>query len=212
LKYADWVDIEQSASSLYSKSGKSLGVTISNDDFCFGALQGTIRVQVDSGIEIYNADGLAPVKSAVCFYKKLGSTVNEQLGRQAWVKVAGNAEFGLGVQGKRLIPFRTIAVDTKYTPIGTVFFIPKLRGWHFNDSGVERVHDGYVIAGDKGGGIVGKSHIDFFTGNYTGVPPDFVTSDPSGLFDAEIVSDKNVKDTLRNESRYIPDAKSQDGS
>ena len=192
------------ASPLLHRNGKPSGILISNYDFCFGALQGTIGIRTGRQTAVYNVDGLVPRPLATCTFG--GGTkpeTNERLGRQAWVKLSGNGIYGLGARGWRLISYRTIAVDPSAIPLGSVFFIPKLRGVRFDDNGVKRVHDGYVIAGDVGKSVTGN-HVDFFTGNFTGAAPPFVTSQSSDLFEAQAVTDPSVVQRLRAELRYVP--------
>ncbi len=71
--------------------------------------------------------------------------------------------WGIGVQNRPLVPFRSIAVDRAVIPYGTPLWVAELDGelvpgdppW----GGF--VHDGCVLAADTGGGIVG-AHIDWF--------------------------------------------------
>ncbi len=58
-----------------------------------------------------------------------------------------------------LMAFRTIAVDRDRIKMGTVLYIPSLRGRTFWNNGEIFTHDGYVIASDTGGAIEGN-HID----------------------------------------------------
>ena len=68
--------------------------------------------------------------------------------------------FGLGVQGRALDPYRSVAVDKSIIAIGTPLYVPAFDGLDTpGDYGF--VHDGCVIAEDVGGGIDG-AHIDFF--------------------------------------------------
>ena len=53
---------------------------------------------------------------------------------------------GITASGKPIIPGTTIAVDTKYWPIGTIFYIKGI---------------GYVTAMDTGSGVKGKNRFDF---------------------------------------------------
>lgn len=53
---------------------------------------------------------------------------------------------GITASGKPIIPGTTIAVDTRYWPIGTVFYIKGI---------------GYVTAMDTGGAVKGKKRFDF---------------------------------------------------
>jgi len=188
---------------LLARNGSPIGVNVSPNDFCFGALQGTIAVKSGDNTAVFNVNSAIPTASTVCKYKSLTDKVNYQLGHQAWAKITGNGNMGLGVHGFRLVPFRTIAVDPAKIAIGTVFFIPRLKGYTFIDDGQSRVHDGYVIASDVGGGIK-LNHIDLFTGSYTGAPPSFVTSRSIDLFDAWQVSDPVVISRLKDEAKYRP--------
>lgn len=76
--------------------------------------------------------------------------------------------WGVGVQSRPLVPFRSIAVDRNYIPYGAHVYVPEFDGVQMpSSSGF--VHDGCLQADDTGGGIVG-AHIDFFAAeksNYT---------------------------------------------
>jgi 3D (Asp-Asp-Asp) domain-containing protein len=65
---------------------------------------------------------------------------------------------GVGVQGRKLEPFRSVAVDPKMIPIGEPIFIPELAGTPMPDG---TTHDGCVRADDQGGAIK-NGRIDFF--------------------------------------------------
>jgi 3D (Asp-Asp-Asp) domain-containing protein len=78
--------------------------------------------------------------------------------------VAGEKyRWGAGVSQRPLSPFRSIAVDTSHVSIGQTLYVPELDG--LTMPGVAPyggfVHDGCVIADDKGGGVRGRK-IDFF--------------------------------------------------
>lgn len=66
--------------------------------------------------------------------------------------------FGMGVQGYRLIPYRTVAVDLSRIPPATPLFVPEMVGVRLPDG---TRHDGCVVAVDTGGGIRG-ARLDFF--------------------------------------------------
>lgn len=69
---------------------------------------------------------------------------------------------GAGVQSRPLVPFRSIAVDPRYIPIGSPVYIPELVGALMPDGSR---HDGCLRADDMGGAI--KEHkIDFFVESY----------------------------------------------
>jgi len=66
--------------------------------------------------------------------------------------------FGIGVAGYALVPFRSLAVDRRYIPIGHTVEIPDLIGTPLPDG---TGHDGCFVAVDGGGAINGH-HIDLF--------------------------------------------------
>jgi 3D (Asp-Asp-Asp) domain-containing protein len=69
---------------------------------------------------------------------------------------------GAGVQGRPLQPFRSIAVDPRFIPIGAPVYVPELVGVLMPDG---TRHDGCLRADDMGGAI--KEHkIDFFVESY----------------------------------------------
>jgi 3D (Asp-Asp-Asp) domain-containing protein len=72
-------------------------------------------------------------------------------------------EWGTGVKDRPLSPFRSVAVDPSRVAIGTVLYVPELDGLtvpaRLPEGGF--VHDGCVVADDRGGGIKGRQ-LDFF--------------------------------------------------
>ncbi|MDB4969156.1 MAG: hypothetical protein JWN44_4845 [Myxococcales bacterium] len=69
---------------------------------------------------------------------------------------------GAGVQGRPLEPFRSIAVDPRFIPIGATVYVPELVGVLMPDGSR---HDGCLRADDMGGAI--KEHkLDFFVESY----------------------------------------------
>jgi len=68
--------------------------------------------------------------------------------------------WGLGVAGRALQPFRSIAVDRTYIPIGSRVYVPSFEGLTMPSS-YGFVHDGCLSADDVGGHIIG-AHIDWF--------------------------------------------------
>ena len=75
-------------------------------------------------------------------------------------QVIEGANYGLGVENYKLIPYRTIAVDPYHILIGSVVFIPQAVGIPLSNC---IYHDGYFLAHDIGKVIKGK-RIDFFVG------------------------------------------------
>jgi 3D (Asp-Asp-Asp) domain-containing protein len=67
---------------------------------------------------------------------------------------------GLDSLGCKVVPMRTLAVDTSIIPKRTILFIKETVGLKLPD-GSE--HDGYWYASDVGGGVKGQ-HIDLYTG------------------------------------------------
>jgi 3D (Asp-Asp-Asp) domain-containing protein len=74
--------------------------------------------------------------------------------------VVKDAAYGIGEDGYRLIPFRTIAIDPKVIKLGTVLYLPALKGIRLPSG---ETHDGFVFAHDTGQGIDGN-RIDVFVG------------------------------------------------
>lgn len=70
--------------------------------------------------------------------------------------------FGKGGQQRALHPFRSVAVDPRFVPLGTPLYLAELRGLRLPDG---TTHDGCVRADDTGGGIK-RREIDFFVENF----------------------------------------------
>jgi 3D (Asp-Asp-Asp) domain-containing protein len=70
--------------------------------------------------------------------------------------------FGRGAGRRPLVPFKSVAVDPRFIPIGEPVYVPEFDGVRLPDGSV---HDGCVRADDTGGGI--KQHkMDFFVVSY----------------------------------------------
>jgi hypothetical protein len=63
-------------------------------------------------------------------------------------------------------------------------------------SGQRAIHDGYFYAADTGSAIIGD-HIDVFLGTSSQNPFSFITSKPSGEFDAFLVEDATITQALK---------------
>lgn len=70
---------------------------------------------------------------------------------------------GAGVQGWALVPYRSLAVDGRFIPLGHVVELPELRGFPLPDGSR---HDGCFVAVDGGSAIRGH-HIDLFLPSYS---------------------------------------------
>ncbi len=73
------------------------------------------------------------------------------------------SRFGVGVLERPLSPFRSVAVDPSYVTIGKRLYIPELDGLPMPGTPPWGgfVHDGCVVADDRGGAVEGQQ-IDFF--------------------------------------------------
>ncbi|MBL8681943.1 MAG: hypothetical protein JNK05_22440 [Myxococcales bacterium] len=79
--------------------------------------------------------------------------------RACFVEVdRGSYPYGIGVQGYSLVPYRSLAVDRRYIPIGHTVEMAELAGMPLPDG---TLHDGCFVAVDGGGAIIGH-HIDLF--------------------------------------------------
>jgi 3D (Asp-Asp-Asp) domain-containing protein len=80
-------------------------------------------------------------------------------------EVDADHPWGVGVQNRALVPFRSIAVDSDLIAYGSRVFVAELDGVPMpgDPPWGDFVHDGCVSADDTGGAIVG-AHIDFFAG------------------------------------------------
>ena len=92
-----------------------------------------------------------------------GRMVNaeEKVGGQWRYLVIQDAPFGIGAPGYKLMPYRTISVDPKRIPLGTVLYIPALIGFPLPNS---EMHDGFVFAHDMNEEHAVDSTIQLFLG------------------------------------------------
>ena len=136
-----------------------------------------------AGVTIYDDRGCRAIATlAPRFYEVLdvqgtgklrdGRVVNVsepcRCGTSPCYRVMPSSEpWGRGATSRPLQPFRTIAVDPRVIPLGSLVYIAELDGitmpGHAPWGGF--VHDGCVIALDVGGGIKGME-IDFFVGRF----------------------------------------------
>jgi 3D (Asp-Asp-Asp) domain-containing protein len=184
---------------LVLSDGTQTGLYADTCDFCTAALEGTAFVQDSLGnITILNFDKVGEKSVANCRscskFSKSKLAV-ENFGKVLWKKSEG---YGDGVLNYKLVPFRTIAVDKSIIPFGTVIFIPKVKGKSIIlPNGLEVMHDGYFFAGDTGSAIK-ENHIDIFTGIFNENPfKDVIQSNPDKTFDAYVVKDQQVINSLK---------------
>lgn len=174
---------------LINRKNQSISPMLRHRDWCEAALQGSVSVIDASGqaTAYVFVDSKGP-EQANCdqWLGKLSDGVKRATRRARFMAV--DHPFGCGVRSIPLMPFRTLAVDPNVIPIGSVVFVPELRGRTFNFSGRDLVHDGYLFAGDRGGAIKGV-HVDVFHGPYQGSPfEDLFASHAGRTFDAHIVA------------------------
>ncbi|HPN07269.1 MAG TPA: 3D domain-containing protein [Hyphomonadaceae bacterium] len=184
-----WTSV--AAKPLLGKNGQAVSPPLSTEDWCDAAMQGSIWVddgKTDPVAYMY-VDSGGPAQ-VVCdkHFGDLSTGIKSATRRARFQQFHHPA--ACDVRVIPLMAFRTIAVDRQRFKMGTVFYIPKLRGQTFWNKGEIFVHDGYVIASDTGGAIEGN-HIDMFVADANVKPfPDIVRSNARGTFDAYVV-DKN---------------------
>lgn len=144
---------------LLDANGKPLGPKLSEREWCLAACEGTVRV----GQHLYNYAARAKQSQVDCSdHVNLPPKILRKVERVRFTKT--DAPFGLGVKKWQLVPFRTVAVDPKQIPFGTVLFIPDAVGTEIQSSdGSKWLHDGYFFAGDTGSAIK-DTQIDVFLG------------------------------------------------
>ncbi len=169
--------------------GNRLGPVLSKKHWCFAAMEGSVRVLTQGKGVTYNYAGTSSSHKVNC-KKYFSWNVSKTKFRLA------NGRFGDGVRGYRLRPFRTVAVDKRKIPYGSVLYIPQARGQKLTlPNGDTAIHDGYFFAGDTGGAIKG-THIDVFIGVAKKNPFSWVKSKSSGTFSAYLVKDRSIIDEL----------------
>jgi 3D (Asp-Asp-Asp) domain-containing protein len=180
------------------QDGTPSKLTADTCDFCEAALEGTAFVTDSAGtitvINFAKTGDKSFVDCRACQKYAQSKLKVESWGRTLWKKSSG---FGDGVKNYKLIPFRTIAVDSKIIPYGTVIFIPAAKGKIIElPDGSKVPHDGYFFAGDTGGAIK-NNHIDVFTGIFAGNPfSEVVKSNENKTFEAYIVSNPDIIKSL----------------
>jgi 3D (Asp-Asp-Asp) domain-containing protein len=181
---------------LLDTDGNSLGVSLSDKDWCKAALEGTVSIKNGEGeTQTFNFAGIGDTDQVDCsvFFPSL-STV-ERTNKCLFSLSKG--KYGDGVDGLKLVPYRSLAVDRSEFPIGTTIFIPAARGVVVTmPDGSTATHDGYFFATDVGGAIKDK-HIDVFLGVASVNPFTFVKSDENETFEAFVVNDTSIIQKLK---------------
>jgi 3D (Asp-Asp-Asp) domain-containing protein len=182
---------------LLDLEGNQLGPSLSDHDWCYAALQGTVLVNNGRGqTTTYNFAGRGDRPQIDCspFFSSLSWEAIAKVNRARFT--LAKAPYGYGTAGFNLVPYRTIAVDKTRIPIGSVLYIPEARGRVITlPSGQRVTHDGYFFAADVGSAIRG-SHIDVFVGTAERNPFPFITSHSNGTFQAFLVQDSAVSQAL----------------
>ena len=157
-----------------------IGPTISAQDWCLGAIEGTIMVD-DT---VYNYAGTKRPNQASCSHRPSS--------RVRW-KVSP-FKYGIGNRNNPLRPFKSIATDRSVIPSGSRLYIPAAVGVEYIFEGEKHVHNGIFYADDVGGAIKGNQ-IDVFIGAVDGGlsaaleinPFEFIKSRSSATFEAYIL-------------------------
>jgi 3D (Asp-Asp-Asp) domain-containing protein len=215
--------------SLLNQAQEAISAPMSPQDFCLGAIEGTIRAQTAQGQwRTYNFDGQStpdqspdkPVRrEALATYSTLDcQTYVAQ--RAPWVQTLKHSRyryafgpFGDGAyDGSKLnfvlVPHRSVAADPALFKPGTVLYIAAAKGLPFKTSGAQwRRHDGYFFVADVGPAIKGN-HIDMFLGTDTNNPfESFAKSQDSARFKAQVVDTPSVVQYLQNLHRWTVTSK-----
>jgi 3D (Asp-Asp-Asp) domain-containing protein len=182
---------------LLDMGGNKLGVKLADRDWCNAAVQGTVNVRTVNGkIKTFNFAGTGAAAQVNCrlFFPQLATI--EQTNKTRFY--LANGKFGEGVDGLKLVPYRSIAVDRTKIPIGTVIFIPAARGVTVILPGGETaIHDGYFFAADVGGAIKDR-HIDVFIGTATKNPFPFIKSSKTATFEAFTIANDSTIAQLKS--------------
>ncbi len=184
---------------LLTMDGKSLGPFLTLEDWCRGACEGTLVVFGYGGkATVYNYAGTSRYSQVNCtsMFPGLSSNIRKKIGKARFIKARGT--FGDGSRGMMLTPMRSIAVDTRFIPIGTLLYVPVARGVKISYNKDDlRFHDGYFYAADTGSAIKGNV-IDVFLGHdLESWFAKFVGKRLSRKFDAFVIEDKKIAGTLK---------------
>ena len=105
------------------------------------------------------ADELAMEGTGRSWDGRLFNWSTRREGRSCYVEVDPTLyPFGIGVAGFALVPYRSLAVDPRFVPLGSTVELPELIGMPLPDGST---HDGCFVAVDRGSAINGH-HLDLF--------------------------------------------------
>jgi 3D (Asp-Asp-Asp) domain-containing protein len=180
---------------LLGSSQKPIAYVATRKIWCNIAVQGSVVLEnVLGGVETLNVGAGGTSHSQHDCSDQLDEP---EVNRRVFQKASG--QYGDGVEGFTLSPFRTIAVDPSLISIGSVVYIPEARGISVMlPDGESVTHDGYFFAADIGSGVRGN-HIDVFMGTARENPFDFVKSTRNGTFSGYVVRDSKIIAALREQ-------------
>lgn len=181
-------------------NARPFGVSLSRWDWCNAALEGTVQVMIPGGSRVFNYARSSSHVHVDCseILGFLDPASRNQIERTVFVETTATAPGGLGGRpGTRLVSYRTLAVDPRFVPMGSLLYIPSLRGLRMPDG---QVHDGYVVAEDTGIGITGN-HVDLFIGAPGNPYPDAFNARPDKPLMAYLVDSKSIAERLAAEHR-----------
>lgn len=127
---------------LLDASGARLGPLLDDGQFCELADAGAGIIDGAS----YRVTGTARTPQVNCrrYFSRLARKMPVAagaLGRSVFIRI--ETAHGLGARDFKLVPWRSVA--TAAYAIGTVLYVPSLRGWPI---GPDRTHDGFVFVAD----------------------------------------------------------------
>lgn len=192
---------------LLDASGTAMGPKLSRHDWCLGTFEATIKVlDGPGGGQVYNFDSTSGDQQVDCGGLGIDASP-KQLQSYERTRFAHSAgPWGTGALEMQLVPYRSIAVDPKVIPYGSLLYIPDAQGLDFTlPSGEKIEHDGYFFAADDGQ-TVKKNHIDVFTGTYIDdVMTDFIEDSPKKTFSAYIVQDPKILAEMQRQHHWNED-------
>ncbi|WP_338763568.1 3D domain-containing protein [Bernardetia sp. ABR2-2B] len=193
--YIPTIEYKENGIDFLDKNKKPLGIKVDSCDWCKACIEGTVKVRKDGKIITLNYETRSDSLQYDCrkCEKYKDYTGYEKTGQVLWSKTDRGAK---GVQEYRLVPFKSIAVDSAVIPYGSTLFIPQAKGIEYTGTDKsKKIHDGYFFAADAGSKIKGN-HIDIFIGTATESPFSFIKSDSLGTFKAYFISDSVAQEKL----------------